>query len=666
MKFNKVMLNNIGAYRGAHEIDLSVVSSQENVILFGGENGAGKTTFLNSIRLALFGSYAFGFRTENEPYFRRIKSLLNKKAVSQGETLYQIILEYSEVDNYKRDAYKFIRRWKLQNEKLKEEFFILKNEQYLNDSEKELYHSKLKETVPPQLFDLCLFDGEEISRIVNDNRLSEYLRASAKVMFNLNLFENMEDDLQQFIKQNSSKNLSNEENELFELTETIKDLEKELTASLLKQEELNDNLHIKQEDLTELKKEFNTHGGLVKDKRDQLLKEVNDIENIRSKNMEEVRNFISTLLPFYMNRTLLNDVKNQMELEKSLETVEHFKKLLTPSNLDILIDKLTDSTVSAVKEDLQENLLNGLLDVITQDNKDINLIHKPSFSQRLEIENIYTNVKKISSANYLEKISENQGLLKESHEYRKKIEINDRTTDFKEILEKIQKLTEETTLLSNELETEKEKQIELTNKINKLEGEKIAKQNRLVDSNKVKNSFLISSQVIELSKHFRKSQQQKKLQQVQIEATKMLNLLMRKKDYVSRIKINEMTFEVRLFNSDNEELYKDSLSSGEKEILLLSVVFAMFKSSGRRLPFIFDTLLGRLDKTHKQTVLTQLIPACGEQVIILSTDSEIDRTNYDLLKPRIAKEYTLEFLTNEEKVKIHNEYFMFSQMGVSQ
>jgi DNA sulfur modification protein DndD len=485
-------------------------------------------------------------------------------------------------------------------------------------------------------------------------------------MFNLNLFENMEDDLQQFIKQNSSKNLSNEENELFELTETIKVLEKELAASLLKQEELNDNLHIKQEDLTELKKEFNTHGGLVKDKRDQLLKEVNDIENIRSKNMEEVRNFISTLLPFYMNRTLLNDVKNQMELEKSLETVEHFKKLLTPSNLDILIDKLTDSTVSAVKEDLQENLLNGLLDVVTQDNKDINLIHKPSFSQRLEIENIYTNVKKISSANYLEKISENQGLLKESHEYRKKIEINDRTTDFKEILEKIQKLTEETTLLSNELETEKEKQFELTNKINKLEGEKIAKQNRLVDSNKVKNSFLISSQVIELSKHFRKSQQQKKLQQVQIEATKMLNLLMRKKDYVSRIKINEMTFEVRLFNSGNEELYKDSLSSGEKEILLLSVVWAMFKSSGRRLPFIFDTLLGRLDKTHKQTVLTQLIPACGEQVIILSTDSEIDRTNYDLLKPRIAKEYTLEFLTNEEKVKIHNEYFMFSQMGVFQ
>jgi DNA sulfur modification protein DndD len=666
MKFNKVMLNNIGAYKGAHEIDLSVVSPLQNVILFGGENGAGKTTFLNSIRLALFGSYAFGFKTENEAYFRRIRSLLNKKAISQNESLYQIIIEYSEVENYKRNEYKFIRRWKLQKEKLKEEFLILKNDQYLNDSEKELYHSKLKETVPPQLFDLCLFDGEEISRIVNDNRLSEYLRASAKVMFNLNLFENLEGDLHQFIKQNKSNDVSNEENEIIELNESIYALEKSLKKSVQTQENLSDQITIIQENLTELKKDFNTHGGLVKEKREQLLKEVNSIENIRTKNMDEVRNFISTLLPFYLNRELLTDVKKQMEQEKSIEAVEHLSNFLTPKKLDYLIGKLTDSNVPINNKDFQDTLFNGLLEVITDEDSKANSIHKASFSQRLQIENMHSNVNKISSGYYLEKLSENQKLLKKSHEYRKKIERNDQTTDFKDILENIEKMTKEITLLTNELEQKKLIHDEMSTELNKLEKEKITKQNKLVDGNKVQNTFLISSQVIELSKHFRKSQQQKKLQQVQIEATKMLNSLMRKRDYVSRVLINEETFEVRLFNKSNEELYKDSLSSGEKEILLLSVVWAMFKSSGRRLPFIFDTLLGRLDKTHKQTVLTQLIPACGEQVIILSTDSEIDRANYELLKPRIAKEYTLEFLTSEEKVKIHNEYFMFSQMGVSQ
>ncbi|MBY6036641.1 DNA sulfur modification protein DndD [Fictibacillus nanhaiensis] len=665
MKFNKVMLNNIGAYKGVHEIDLSVDSPLQNVILFGGENGAGKTTFLNSIRLALFGSYAFGFRTENDAYYRRVKSLLNKNAVSQNESLYQIIIEYSEVENYKRNEYKFIRRWKLQKEKLKEDFLILKNDHYLNDSEKELYHSKLKETVPPQLFDLCLFDGEEISRIVNDNRLSEYLRASAKVMFNLNLFENLEGDLHQLIKQNKAHDLSKEENEILELNEAIEALENNLKESTQTQEYLFEQITNIQEKLSELKRDFNTHGGLVKDKREQFLKEVNSIESIRTKNMDEVRNFISTLLPFYMNRSLLADVKKQMEQEKSLEAVEHLSNLLTPKKLDYLLKKLIESNLP-INDDLQDKLLNGLLEVITDDDNPVISIHKASFSQRIEIENTHTNVSKISSGYYLEKIKENQDLLKKSHELRKKIELNDQTTDFKEILENIQQMTKEITILTGELEQKKLIHNEMEIELDRLETEKITKQNKLVDSNKVQNTFLISSQVIELSKHFRKTQQQKKLQQVQIEATKMLNSLMRKRDYVSRVIINEETFEVRLFNSSNEELYKDSLSSGEKEILLLSVVWAMFKSSGRRLPFIFDTLLGRLDKTHKLTVLTQLIPACGEQVIILSTDSEIDRANYELLKPRIAKEYTLEFLTNEEKVKIHNEYFMFSQMGVSQ
>lgn len=662
MKFNKVLLNNIGAYQGAHEIDLSVVSPQQNVILFGGENGAGKTTFLNSIRLALFGSYAFGFRTENDAYYRRIKSLLNKNAVYLNESLYQIIIEYSEVENYKRNEYKFIRRWKLQKDKLKEEFQIIKNDQYLNESQKDLYHSKLKETVPPQLFDLCLFDGEEISRIVNDNRLAEYLRASAKVMFNLNLFENLEGDLSQFIKQNKASSLSVEEDELIQLNDKIAYVSNNLSSSHQEQEELNNELIKTQELLSELRKDFNTHGGLVKEKREQLLKEVNSIENTRSKNMEEIRNFIATLLPFHMNRSLMINLKKQIEEEKSLETINHLRTHLTSEKLGDILNNLNGSTNN---DDTQQQLFTGIIEAISDNKSEIQAIHKASFSQQLEIENMYVSVNKNSSTSYLEKLTENQNLLKIAQELRKKIDLNDQTEDFKGILDNIQRLSEEASILTNRLEQEKMKCTELNNELSQLEIEKNTKQKKLVDNTKVQNSFLISSQLIELSKHFRKSQQQKKLQQVQIEATRMLNLLMRKRNYVSRIAIHEESFEVRLFNPENEELYKDSLSSGEKEILLLSIVWAMFKSSGRRLPFIFDTLLGRLDKTHKQTVLTQLIPACGEQVIILSTDSEIDHANYELLKPKIAKEYTLEFLTNEEKVKIHNEYFMFSGSGVS-
>ncbi|WP_347861065.1 hypothetical protein U0355_10220 [Salimicrobium sp. PL1-032A] len=101
----------------------------------------------------------------------------------------------------------------------------------------------------------------------------------------------------------------------------------------------------------------------------------------------------------------------------------------------------------------------------------------------------------------------------------------------------------------------------------------------------------------------------------------------------------------------------DKLSAGEKEILLLSLIWAMFKASGRRVPFIFDTLLGRLDKTHKSTVLSKLIPASGEQTLVLSTDTEIDEFHYDLIKPHLSHVYTLDFDNEKQSVSIHPDYF---------
>ncbi|MFP3490346.1 DNA sulfur modification protein DndD, partial [Staphylococcus sp. SIMBA_130] len=72
--------------------------------------------------------------------------------------------------------------------------------------------------MPPQLFDLCLFDGEEISRIINENLLSSYLKSASKVLFNLDLFEVLESDLKQYVENDLDQNsLSQAEKQLLEL-----------------------------------------------------------------------------------------------------------------------------------------------------------------------------------------------------------------------------------------------------------------------------------------------------------------------------------------------------------------------------------------------------------------------------------------------------------------
>ncbi|MEH7605824.1 AAA family ATPase, partial [Priestia megaterium] len=76
MIINEIQLTNIGAYKETNSFNLRPENGK-NVILIGGENGAGKTTLLNAIKLGLFGSYGYGFKTENAEYFKRVQSILN-------------------------------------------------------------------------------------------------------------------------------------------------------------------------------------------------------------------------------------------------------------------------------------------------------------------------------------------------------------------------------------------------------------------------------------------------------------------------------------------------------------------------------------------------------------------------------------------------------------
>ena len=75
MKINKLTLTNIGPYVGKHCFDLST-STNKNVVLIGGKNGSGKTTFLKSIKMGLFGCYSLGLKNETSQYWKEVEELL--------------------------------------------------------------------------------------------------------------------------------------------------------------------------------------------------------------------------------------------------------------------------------------------------------------------------------------------------------------------------------------------------------------------------------------------------------------------------------------------------------------------------------------------------------------------------------------------------------------
>jgi DNA sulfur modification protein DndD len=121
--------------------------------------------------------------------------------------------------------------------------------------------------------------------------------------------------------------------------------------------------------------------------------------------------------------------------------------------------------------------------------------------------------------------------------------------------------------------------------------------------------------------------------------------------------INPKDISVTLYDRQNQPLPKAQLSAGEKQIYAISMLWALGKISGRPLPIIVDTPLARLDREHRKLLVRHYFPVASHQVILLSTDTEVDQSSFVELRRCITREYRLEFDPAECETTITPGYF---------
>ena len=112
------------------------------------------------------------------------------------------------------------------------------------------------------------------------------------------------------------------------------------------------------------------------------------------------------------------------------------------------------------------------------------------------------------------------------------------------------------------------------------------------------------------------------------------------------------------FDSDGKEVNKSSLSAGEKQLMVISLLWALALCSKKKLPVIIDTPLSRLDSAHRVSLIQTYFPQASEQTIILSTDSEIDKNYYEIMKDNIGDEFTLIYDDETKSTTIKKGYFL--------
>jgi len=109
--FDELVIHNFGPYRGRQVITLTPPANGKPVILFGGLNGAGKTSLLDALQLALFGKRARVSNRGTLPYDEYLRQCIhNRTDPAEGAALE---LAFRHRTAGKENTYRIMRYWRV-------------------------------------------------------------------------------------------------------------------------------------------------------------------------------------------------------------------------------------------------------------------------------------------------------------------------------------------------------------------------------------------------------------------------------------------------------------------------------------------------------------------------------------------------------------------------
>lgn len=646
MVIKKLKLHNFGVYAGDNEF---VFEGNKPIVLIGGMNGRGKTTFLEAVLLALYGQSSFAYSdSDQKSYSRYLKSFVNR---GSEDNICSVTLEF-EINSEILENYVIQRSWSTESKRAKELVSVLKDGEY-NDFLTNNWPMFVENILPSALSSFFFFDGEQIAELAVDHT-NEHLKNSIRSMLGISVLDVLDNDILRNLKKINKAGKQDTTAEDIQRVREEKDISlAELEDIDQKLETANKKLRKDSDKLEVLQKTYTAKGGDAVNKRQDILKTRGTLMAELSKENDALYALVAEEMPLLLLKELLAEIKLQAADERSSAVMQESVQQLDSFFLDFISEYSGDSTagqdfINYVKNRTEDTGIESIYGLSEQAMFQVNsLVEGKLEKTRQGSSFILKNKKKLE-----EKINELDSYLS--------IDVNDQEllAIYKRIKAAEQMLIDDQVKIA-ELEQKRSsinaRAISVTSEFNRRVETYLATAEVRNSSERITK---YSNMALNVIKRYRVELQKQKTDLLASTITDCYLKLANKKDLIERVEMDPETLDWRCLSDDGSEIPRDSLSAGEKQLMVISILWALAICSKKKLPVIIDSPLSRLDSLHRTALITTYFPNAGEQTIILSTDSEIDEGYYQLMKENIGDEFTLNYDEVTKSTSIQKGYLI--------
>jgi len=659
MILRKLVIENYKSFQFPTEIQFPASEKYKSIFLIGGMNGAGKSSIMEAINYCLYG-------VKNEEIYRCI----NRKEKSRNNTAvsFEVVLEEDD------GAELIIKRsWSAgtiddpKPKDLTERLVVVKDGKRVTVQNKEIWQEYIRAAMPPGITQFFFFDGEKIQEIASDDHSEVRLKSSLEAALGIQYINQLATDVA-YLKQEERKGFVDITDADLEFKES--ELKREKTKLQRKRQE-KEEVSAEIKSFTEQQEDAKARFQVVfnqspesKDsirqnekKRIQLSNRLNQIES-------EIKVLCESYLPFSLAGTLFDRISTQIEKERSSAQNDAIRE--NAAELAKKIVRVVEEPEPIYKEKLSADKMSELekrIEKLLKDGQTGSIAKVLGLSERdaAKVLNQIESYEKSDVFLITPLIEEKNEIILQLKDLEASSRSKGASDSEQELFSELQETIENSAIQIGR-KTEQLRLIEddlliIENKIKEieLEIEKLYEKHHL---SKDKADFINECDAIaNLLNQFVVRLRKNKIHLLQEKTFEMYRLLSSKAGLIKDIAIDDKTYEIRIIDRSGHEIKKSGLSAGEKEVFAISLLWGLAQTSELKLPIIIDTPLSRLDSTHRDNIVCNYFPNAGEQVIVLSTDTEIDTNYYKNLKSHLSGAAKLEFDHKQELTTVETGYF---------